>query len=71
MSWTAIESNWQHLKETVQKEWDNLSDDAFEQIAGQRSQLAARIQEAYGISKAEAEAQVEAFEKVHQGDRPT
>ena len=44
--------------------WDNLSDDVFEQIAGRRDQLVARIQEAYGVSKEEAEQQIEAFEAI-------
>ena len=45
--------------------WDNLSDDAFDQIAGRRDQLVARIQEAYGVSKEEAEQQIEAFEEAN------
>ena len=50
--------------------WDNLSDDVLDQIAGRRDQLVARIQEAYGVSKEEAEQQIEAFEEANTDHRP-
>ena len=70
MSWEPIECNWQHLKQTVQERWDNLSDAVFAEINGRRDRLACRIQEAYGLSSAEAEHHVKAFEKANQDYRP-
>jgi len=70
VSWEAIERNWHGLKERVLAEWDNLSDDAFDQILGNRDRLVARIQEAYGISKEEAARQIESFEEANQDYRP-
>jgi uncharacterized protein YjbJ (UPF0337 family) len=70
MNWEIIEINWKQLKGKVQAEWDNLSDDTFDKIAGKRDQLAGRIQEAYGISKREAEQQIKAFEEANKGYRP-
>ncbi len=66
MNWDFIERHWAQLKPKVMAEWDNLSDDSFDQIAGRRDQLAGRIQEAYGISQEEAEQQIEAFEEANQ-----
>ena len=65
MNWDTIEHNWEQLRGKVMAAWDNLSDDVFEQIAGRRDQLVARIQEAYGVSKEEAEQQIEAFEEAN------
>ncbi|MET1085408.1 MAG: general stress protein CsbD [Burkholderiales bacterium] len=70
MSWDVIERNWQGLKGKVLAEWDNLSEDAFDQIVGKHERLVARIQEAYGISKQEAERQIESFEEANQDYRP-
>jgi uncharacterized protein YjbJ (UPF0337 family) len=70
VSWEVIERNWQGLKGKVLAEWDNLSDDAFDQIVGMHDRLIARIQEAYGISKEEAERQIKAFEEANQDHRP-
>lgn len=65
MSWSTIESHWADYKDAVQEEWDNLSDEAFGKIAGDRAQLVNRIQESYGVSAAEAELQVTAFEAAY------
>jgi uncharacterized protein YjbJ (UPF0337 family) len=70
MNWDIIERNWVQLKGKVMAEWDNLSDAGFDQIAGRRDQLVGRIQEAYGISKEEAERQIEAFEEANKDYRP-
>lgn len=70
MNWEIIERDWEQLKEKVMAEWDNLSADSVDQIAGRRDQLTARIQEAYGISKEEAEEQIKAFERTNKDYRP-
>jgi uncharacterized protein YjbJ (UPF0337 family) len=70
VSWDVIERNWRALKGKVLAEWDNLSVDAFDEIVGKHDRLIARIQEAYGISRQEAERQVESFEKANQDYRP-
>jgi len=70
MNWDTIEHNWEQLRGKVMAAWDNLSDDMFDQIAGRRDQLVARIQEAYGVSKEEAEHQIDAFEAANTEYRP-
>jgi uncharacterized protein YjbJ (UPF0337 family) len=70
MNRDTIERNWEQLRGKVMAAWDNLADDVVDQIAGRRDQLVARIQEAYGVSKEEAEQQVEAFEEANTDDRP-
>jgi uncharacterized protein YjbJ (UPF0337 family) len=70
VTWDVIERNWQGLKGKVLAEWDNLSEDAFDQIVGKHERLVARIQEAYGTSKEEAERQIQSFEEANRDYRP-
>jgi len=70
MNWAIVEGNWKQFKGTVKAEWGKLTDDHLEVIAGKRMELAGKIQEAYGITKDEAEAQIAAFEKRHENASP-
>jgi uncharacterized protein YjbJ (UPF0337 family) len=65
MNWDVIEGNWKQFKGHVKEEWGKLTDENLDTIAGKRDQLAGTIQEAYGISKDQAEVQVKAFEESH------
>ena len=42
----------------------------LDQIEGKRDQLAGKIQEAYGVTKDEAEMQLKAFEENHKDYQP-
>lgn len=63
MNWDIVEGNWKQFKGKVRARWGKLTDDQLELIAGKRIELAGRIQESYGISKDEAEAQIKIFEE--------
>ena len=63
MNWDTIEGNWKQLKGNVKQQWGKLTDDHIDVIAGKREHLAGKIQEAYGVSKDEAEKQIAEFEK--------
>ena len=65
MNWDRIEGNWKQFKGTVKQHWGKLTDDHLDVIAGHRDKLAGKVQEAYGISKDEAERQIEKFEDLH------
>jgi len=58
MNWDQIEGNWKQLKGNAKEQWGKLTDDQLDVMAGQRSQMAGKIQELYGISKHEAEKQM-------------
>jgi uncharacterized protein YjbJ (UPF0337 family) len=58
MNWDRIEGNWKQAKGTVKEKWGKLTDDQLDVIAGKRDLLAGKIQEAYGISKEDAEKQL-------------
>lgn len=58
MNWDRIEGNWKQLKGSAKAKWGKLTDDHLDVLAGQRTQMAGKIQELYGISKDEAEKQL-------------
>ena len=58
MNWDRIEGNWKQFKGNVKERWGKLTDDQLDVIAGKRDNLAGKIQETYGISKDEAEKQL-------------
>jgi len=58
MNWDQGESRWKQLTSSAKENWSKLSEDDLQTISGQREQLAVKIQEAYGITRREAEKQV-------------
>jgi uncharacterized protein YjbJ (UPF0337 family) len=62
MNWDKVEGNWKQFKGKVKEHWGKLTDDQLDVVAGKRDQLAGKVQEAYGITKDEAERQIENFE---------
>ncbi|MBA3972216.1 MAG: CsbD family protein [Bacteroidetes bacterium] len=61
MNWDQFEGNWTQFKGTVQKQWGKLTNDELDVIDGRREELVGRIQKQYGVSKEEAEKQVDEF----------
>jgi uncharacterized protein YjbJ (UPF0337 family) len=49
----------------VKEQWGRLTDDTLAEIGGRRDQLVGKIQETYGISRDEADRQVQDWEKMH------
>jgi uncharacterized protein YjbJ (UPF0337 family) len=63
MNWDLIEGNWKQFQGHVRERWGRLTDGDIDTIAGKRDRLAGTIQDAYGITKAQAELQVKTFER--------
>lgn len=59
MNWDQIEGKWKEMTGNVQQRWGKLTDDDLTQIKGDRRELAGKIQHAYGVTKEEAEKQVD------------
>ena len=72
MNWDRIEGNWKQFKGRAKQQWGKLTDDQLEVIAGKRDQLLGKIQEHYGLSKEEAERQIDTFEQrwLNDGGKP-
>ena len=58
MKWEQVENKWEQLIGSAKENWGRIGDDDFRLILGKREQLALKIQEAYGITRREAEKQV-------------
>jgi len=62
MNWNIIERNWKLYKGAVKQQWNKLTDDDLDLIAGNRAQLVEYVQGAYALSADEAQHQIDAFE---------
>ena len=63
MNWDRIEGNWKQVKGNVKQQWGKLTDDQLDVIAGKRDSLVGKIQETYGICRAETEKQLTDWQK--------
>ncbi len=61
MNADTLKGQWKQLKGKVRQRWGELTDDDVDQIAGISEQLVGRVQERYGIARAEAERQVDSW----------
>jgi len=68
MNWDQIEGNWKQVKGRVKEKWGQFTDDDLDVLAGKRDQLVGKLQERYGIAKAEAERQVVEFRTAYEAE---
>ena len=59
MNWEQIGAKWNHLTGSARERWSKLSENDCVSIGGSKHQLVRRIQERYGVTKAEAEKQAD------------
>jgi uncharacterized protein YjbJ (UPF0337 family) len=59
VNWDIIKGKWTQLKGELRKQWGRLTDDEWDQIAGDREKLIGKLQEHYGWSREEAERRAE------------
>jgi uncharacterized protein YjbJ (UPF0337 family) len=68
--WDVIKGMWKQIKGDARAEWGKLTDDDWDQIAGNRDKLVGRLQEEYGWQKNEAEHKVDSwFSRYSKGNR--
>jgi uncharacterized protein YjbJ (UPF0337 family) len=63
MEWERISGNWMQWKGRIQERWGRLTEDHLDVIGGRRELLAGRIQQAYGLSREEAERQLRNWQR--------
>lgn len=61
MNWDEIKGNWKQAKGSVKTQWGKLTDDDLTYIDGQRDRMVGKLQERYGITKEEAEREVDSM----------
>ena len=69
MNWDQVEGKWKQLAGSAQEQWGKLTSDDLATLTGQKDQLVGKIQERYGIAKAEAEEQAEKWSRAQQAIR--
>ncbi len=61
MNWDQIEGNWKQFTGQIKQKWAKLTDDDLQLINGKRIELLGKIQERHGITKQQAETQLDSF----------
>jgi uncharacterized protein YjbJ (UPF0337 family) len=61
MNWDQIEGKWKQVTGSVKQKWGKLTDDDLAFINGSKDRFLGRLQERYGLSKEEAQNQIEAW----------
>ncbi len=59
MDWDKVGGQWKKFRGKVKEQWGLLTDDDATAIAGRRDQLAGKLQERYGTSRAAAEREID------------
>lgn len=59
MNWEQIKGNWNQFKGMAKQQWGDLTDDDLARMAGDRDRIVGQLQERYGITREEAEQQVD------------
>lgn len=59
MNSDIMQGNWKQLKGKAKTMWGKITDDDFDVMEGNREELSGKIQKAYGISRDEAEKQID------------
>jgi uncharacterized protein YjbJ (UPF0337 family) len=74
VNWDLIEGDWERLKASAKRQWEKLTDEQLETIAGKRVALSAAIRETYGITPETTERQVSFWQSIQRpkdGGLPT
>jgi uncharacterized protein YjbJ (UPF0337 family) len=70
MNWTIAESHWHQFKGRIRARWNKFDEAQLAVIEGKRPELLKSIQSIYGITRAEAEREIRAFEARNKDFRP-
>ena len=70
MNWTSIERSWNHYKTYAKDRWNRLSDQQIEATMGNHEQLSRCVQQAYGLSKPEADRRIAVWFQRQAGNPP-
>ena len=70
MNWSNIETGWNDFKANAKQQWSKLSDQQINDTLGKREQLSASVQQAYALSKDEAERQISDWQSKQVENKP-
>lgn len=58
-----VEGDWRTLRGRIRERWGKLTDDHLDIVNGRMEMIAGRVQQAYGITREEAERQVQDWKR--------
>jgi uncharacterized protein YjbJ (UPF0337 family) len=61
MNWDIVQGKWKEFRGEARKSWGKLTDNEWEQIAGDRDKLSGKLQTHYGWAKNDAESKIDEF----------
>jgi uncharacterized protein YjbJ (UPF0337 family) len=61
VNWDVIKGKWNQFKGDARIQWGKLTDDDWDQVAGNKDKLVGKLQERYGWKREEAEQKVDNF----------
>ncbi len=70
MNSDILSGMWKQMRGQVKQTWGKLTDNDLQQIDGNRDKLVGKLQERYGISKDQANQEVDRFLAEHEHNRP-
>jgi uncharacterized protein YjbJ (UPF0337 family) len=63
MNWDQIEGKWKQMKGSVRERWGKLTDDDIQAIGGRKDQFIGKLQERYGMSREQAERDLDEWQR--------
>jgi uncharacterized protein YjbJ (UPF0337 family) len=63
MDWERISGNWPHWRNRIQERWGRLTSQQLDGVCGLRERLVARLEDAYELSRQDAERQLRNWER--------
>jgi len=70
MNWDQIEGKWKQFTGSARERWGKLTGDDIQTLTGRKDHLVGKIEERYGIAKAEAEKQADAWSRALKETHP-
>ena len=64
-NWDIIKGKWNQVKGEARRQWGQLTDDEWDQIAGNKEKLIGKLQEHYGWGHEQAEREAETYFSQH------
>jgi uncharacterized protein YjbJ (UPF0337 family) len=67
MNWDQVEGQWKQLKGSIREKFGKLTDDDLQTIGGKKDQFLGKLQERYGISREQAQKDLDNWLQTHPG----
>jgi uncharacterized protein YjbJ (UPF0337 family) len=71
MNWDQVEGQWKQMKGTVREKFGKLTDDDLQVIGGKKDQFLGKLQERYGISREQAQKDLDNWLQSHHMSHPS